>query len=413
MRVKQLLFIGVLPLVQQAVAQTTPFTISALSITLTGVNNTYTTALTGTGTAVVASLGNATVSMTGSSTRERGLNCGNYVRMAITFTFSASDSLAIGITFPTASVGTPQPFSVTGGTGLYQVRGGSGTLTATLTGSVISGTGSGTLTGTLATPASIYPSGIVPVFSSVPIVQPASWISIYGTNLASSTAVWSSGVFVTSLNNVSVTIDNKPAYLWLVSAGQINVQVPDDAVRGCVNVVVTTPNGTAASAVTLQPQQPSFSLLSPKYVVAEIPTPDGSGFYGSGTASYDLAGPSGAFSFNTRPVKAGETVVLFGVGFGPTATNVPAGQFPAGATPTNALPDVTIGGVHARVLYAGLVGAGLYQLNVVVPTLPVGDRLIQANLAASPILFLQIRPRTARTTIRRALCPRIARSTLR
>jgi len=45
------------------------------------------------------------------------------------------------------------------------------------------------------------------------------------------------------------------------------------------------------------------------------------------------------------------------------------------------------------VSYAGLVGAGLYQLNVTVPNLPVGDRLllVKVNGAASqPGVFVTV-----------------------
>lgn len=41
---------------------------------------------------------------------------------------------------------------------------------------------------------------------------------------------------------------------------------------------------------------------------------------------------------------------------------------------------VTMGGVTAPVTYAGLVGPGLYQLNVTVPTLPNGDALVVATI---------------------------------
>jgi uncharacterized protein (TIGR03437 family) len=34
---------------------------------------------------------------------------------------------------------------------------------------------------------------------------------------------------------------------------------------------------------------------------------------------------------------------------------------------------VSVGGQAATVEYAGLVGAGLFQINIVVPGLPVGD----------------------------------------
>jgi uncharacterized protein (TIGR03437 family) len=388
-------FWGFLLFASAAAAQGTSFSFSNFNFTLNTANNTYTLyGTSGTGSASFSGLGNATVNLVGfNGTRDRGLKCGDYLQMALTFVFNANDTLTIGFTWPLDSLGTPQPFNVTGGTGAYQGRGGSGTATIAVAsqgsgGTVLSGSGSGTLTSQPpAAVASILPVGIAPVFSAVPMIQPGSWISIFGANLANTTALWN-GDFPTSLGGVSVSIDNKPGYLWYVSPGQINVQAPDDATLGCVNVSVTTPNGTAISQITLQPQQPSFSLGNAKYVVGEISVPDGSGTYGSGIYSYDLVGPSGTFSYKTRPVKVGETVVLYGVGFGPTVTRVPAGQFPAASTTTTILPNVTIGGAQARVAYSGLIGAGLYQLNVVVPPVPSGDQLIQATVAApNPILF--------------------------
>ena len=114
-----------------------------------------------------------------------------------------------------------------------------------------------------------------------------------------------------------MTINNKLAYLWLVSPTQINLQAPDDTATGTVSVAVNTSIGTATSTVILAIQGPSFSLFGDgKHVAGEIATPNGTGADGGGT--YDLVGPSGAFSFSTRPVKPGETLVLYGVGFGPT-----------------------------------------------------------------------------------------------
>jgi uncharacterized protein (TIGR03437 family) len=223
----------------------------------------------------------------------------------------------------------------------------------------------------------INPGGIVPLYSSVPTIQPGSWISIYGSNLANSTAVWT-GNFPTSLGGVSVVIDNKPGYLWLVSPGQINLQAPDDTAAGPVNVTVMTPNGTVSSTVTLGAFGPSFSLLSAKYAAGVILTPNGSGAYGGG--SYDLLGPSGAFGFNTRPVRAGETLELYGVGFGPTNPPVPAGTAYNGAAPTANAVTVTIGGVPATVLFSGITTTGLYQFNVLVPSAGTGDQLLQASV---------------------------------
>ena len=226
------------------------------------------------------------------------------------------------------------------------------------------------------TPPAVTPGGVVPVYSSAPAIQPGSWVSVYGSNLASGTFSWN-GDFPTSLAGTSVMIDNKPAYLWFVSPTQINLQVPDNAAAGMVSVVVTTPSGVAASTATLSQYSPSLSLLGDgKHVAAEIATPNGNGAYGT----YDLVGPSNTFSYNTRPVKAGEILTLYGVGFGPTTTFVPSGRAFYGAAPTNSPVTVTIAGVNATVAFAGLVGAGLYQINVTVPDVPSGDEPVQASV---------------------------------
>lgn len=212
--------------------------------------------------------------------------------------------------------------------------------------------------------------GIVPLFGSSPIIQPGSWISIYGSNFTNVTSTWN-GDFPTSLGGVAVTINNHAAYLWFVSPGQINLQAPDDTTTGPVNVVVTNSQGTGNSTVTLAPAAPSFSLFDARYVAGVIPT----------AAGYDLAGPAGRFAFSTRPVQAGETVELFGVGFGPTVTPVPAGAAFSGAAPTAGAVTITIGGVPATVSFSGITAAGLYQFNVVVPGVGSGDQLIQASVA--------------------------------
>jgi uncharacterized protein (TIGR03437 family) len=59
----------------------------------------------------------------------------------------------------------------------------------------------------------INSGGVVPLYSTVNTVQPGSWISIFGNNLAAGIATWN-GDFPTSLNGTSVSINGKPAYLW-------------------------------------------------------------------------------------------------------------------------------------------------------------------------------------------------------
>ncbi len=106
----------------------------------------------------------------------------------------------------------------------------------------------------------ISTGGVVTLFSSGNVIQPGAWVSIYGTNLASGTAVWA-GDFPTTLGGTSVTINGRPAYLSFVSPAQINLQAPDDMATGAVPVVVTTGAGAATSLVTLSPYAPAFELL--------------------------------------------------------------------------------------------------------------------------------------------------------
>jgi uncharacterized protein (TIGR03437 family) len=193
------------------------------------------------------------------------------------------------------------------------------------------------------------------------------------------------------LGGTTVYINYNPAYLWYVSPNQINAQVPDEIPTGFpARVRVITPNGVAESSVILSQFAPSLSLFDDRYVAAEIAVPDGSGAYGGG--AYDLAGPIGRFTFRSRPVKPGETLILFGVGFGPTNPLVPAGQPFSGVAPATSPVTVFIGGIAASVRFSGIVAAGLYQINVVVPPTAPGDQpiLVIVGGTNAPLAFVAV-----------------------
>lgn len=227
---------------------------------------------------------------------------------------------------------------------------------------------------------SISPGGIVPVFSSANTIQSGSWISIYGTNLAAATATWNND-FPSSLGGVSVTIGGTSAYLWLVSPTQINLQAPDNSTIGPVVVTLTNGKGSWTTTANLAPISPAFSLLDAKHVAAIILRSDGTGAYGGGT--YDVAGPTGtSLGYKTVAAKGGDTVVLYGVGFGPTNPPVPAGRLYSGAAATTNPVQVTIGGVAVTSFFAGLSQAGLYQINITIPKgLVTGDVALASNTA--------------------------------
>ncbi len=361
----------------------------------TSVDSDFQTTYSFSGTATFTPGGAATFSVVnGQATRDRGLGCdpADVIQFPITFTFSNGDTLTILMQAQEPKGGTvlTSNFSVIGGTGSYAGKGGSGSMTLTLANIVqtpkgtngghnatftLTGSGSMTLGGALTPSPIITPSGVVPLFSEVPIIQPGSWISIYGSNFASTTTVWN-GDFKTSLGGVSVQIDNKPAFMYVVEPTQINVQAPDDATSGCVPVVVNTPNGQVSYSVMLEPQSPSLSLWADGKHAA--------GFIYDNTVAqgYTLLAPAGSIpGVTTRAVKGGEYISLYGVGFGPTKQPVPAGQtyVPTVANPILSGVGVTIGGVNVpnQNVAVTLAGEGLYQINIQIPqVVPSGDQLI-------------------------------------
>jgi uncharacterized protein (TIGR03437 family) len=234
---------------------------------------------------------------------------------------------------------------------------------------------------TVSTP-SITPGEVGPVFSTSTTIQPGEWVSIYGSNLATASAFWN-GDFPISLGGTSVTIDGKPAYLSFVSPTQINLQAPDDSATGAVPVVVKTASGSASSTVTLAPFGPSFSRLDSRHVAGIILRFDGSGAYGGG--AYDILGPTGSsLGYSTVAAKAGDSIELFGVGFGPTNPPVPAGQAFAGAAAAANQVNLLINNVNLVPVFSGLSAAGLYQFNFTVPAgLGTGDVLISATVGGA------------------------------
>ena len=239
---------------------------------------------------------------------------------------------------------------------------------------------------------SITPNGVVPLYSNLTTIQPGQWVSIYGQNLGPNPGVSWNADFPTTLGGTSVTINGKPAYLWYVSSSQINLQSPADTTTGPVLVVVTTPAGSTTWDVTLSPVAPALLLLDGKHVTGIISRMDGSGVYGGGT--YDIIGPAGtSLGYPTVPAKVGDIISLFAGGIGPTSPAVPPGQIYSGAAPISGFLSLKIGGTTVPALFAGLIGAGLYQINFQLPIgLGVGDVPIQMsvnylnNSATSPSL---------------------------
>jgi uncharacterized protein (TIGR03437 family) len=227
-----------------------------------------------------------------------------------------------------------------------------------------------------ATPAiqSVISAGSYGGFSAV---SPGTWMEIYGTNFANvlsqtwATADFNGNAAPTALGGTTVTIGGQPAFIDFISPGQVNAQVPSNIGTGPQPVVVSMAGGTSAAfTVTVNATEPGllappvFDIGAGQYVVALFP--DG--------VTYVLP-PGVTNAVPTGRAKPGNTIMLYGVGFGSVTPTISAGQI---VTQTNALQgnfQASFGGVPATVSFAGLVGGfvGLYQFNVVVPNVAASD----------------------------------------
>jgi uncharacterized protein (TIGR03437 family) len=89
---------------------------------------------------------------------------------------------------------------------------------------------------------------------------------------------------------------------------------------------------------------------------------------------YTYAAPSSAIPGATsRPARPGETIVLYGIGFGSVTPRADAGQVVEQNNTLDLPIQFFFGQTPAIHAYAGLVGVGLYQFNVLVPNGVSGD----------------------------------------
>jgi uncharacterized protein (TIGR03437 family) len=210
-----------------------------------------------------------------------------------------------------------------------------------------------------------------------------TFVTITGTNLAATKRSWQASDFTgntlpSTIDGVTVTMNGKPTYISYISPVQINLLTPVDLPNsGMVAVVVSNYNLTSNSVnVQVQATAPSLFLFnSDKYVAA------------THSDNRSLIGPTTLIANATTPARPGETVVLYGNGFGQTVPAVSNGQLVTSPAPLAGKATVIVNNVSANVVFAGLVAPGLYQFNVRLPaTLPNGDVPVVAAIggATSP-----------------------------
>lgn len=205
----------------------------------------------------------------------------------------------------------------------------------------------------------INPTGVINAASYAPFttgVAPGELLSIYGSNLASSTVVTQGGqAFPTRLGGVRVLFNGgTEAPIYFVSTGQIAVIVPYGISTSIVQIQVER-NGVLSNAVT------AFRYLTSPGIFSQSQS-------GEGLAA--ALHPNFSLVTQDNPAKIGETVQIFLTGIGSVFPTIADGALGGTNQVQNGTVKAYIGNVAADVTYAGLAPglAGLYQVNATVPT---------------------------------------------
>jgi uncharacterized protein (TIGR03437 family) len=192
---------------------------------------------------------------------------------------------------------------------------------------------------------------------------PNTFVTIYGQNLAYTTRALAAsdiagGTLPTVLGTtgVRVLINNIPANIYYVSPTQVNLLIPTSLLAGPVMLQLAIDNlAGPAIPIMLQSAAPSLFQLDSTTVLA--------------------VHLNGSTITAASPAQAGEVVVLFASGLGPTNPAAIPNQIPQAAASVTPISSFTmlINGAPVnpqQILYAGVVPtfAGLFQINVQLPS---------------------------------------------
>jgi len=228
-------------------------------------------------------------------------------------------------------------------------------------------------------------TSVVHAASFEPAAAPGAYAAVIGSGFGGPAQDWSAAIgggdtLPQELNGVQVRVGGQFVYVEYASPAQINFLLPSNVVAGLANVEVTTPAGGITTSFQINPIAPglfAYQLNGRLYPAALF----------AGTSEY-VAATGALGGLASRPAKAGDGLELFGTGMGPTNPAAPDGVVLTTDYPATDLAafEAAIGGIPAQVLYAGIVGAGLYQVNVLVPSgLTGGDQPLTLSVNGIPV----------------------------
>ena len=204
----------------------------------------------------------------------------------------------------------------------------------------------------------INQGGVVNMASYQTKVAPGSLVSIFGRNLGSTESA-STSPLPTILGGVCVTLNNLPLPLLMTAPGQINAQIPPATAASRFPLVVHSIDKKAAS----QTLNVSLSKYAPAIFV------DGDG-------APSIFHHDGVPVTEKKPAKRDESLVMYGVGLGPTkggkvVAGMPSPEDPLALTDTVAVffGDPRYKEAQIIVDWSGLEPGliGVYRIDVRVP----------------------------------------------
>ena len=293
------------------------------------------------------------------------------------------------------------------------------------------------------TPSGVFlsPIGVVHAASWSPItasVAPGELITLFGSNLAPTTLISTGGQpFPNSLGNVQVLINGTLAPIYYVSPTQLSVIAPYELANATTYTVEIQVNNGGLLSNQISVYLHSYGDAN-SGIFSDGPNDNGNPD-GIGGAVAEHA--DGSLITTNSPAQPGETIVLALSGMGTVTPSITDGAVPSTST-LSYVDDFTAGLLtvffhdydnnqyfqQATIGFAGLYPglAGLYQMNVVVPTTvgPGNDIFIElvtpfadgsqvqipvggsANAAAARTAISTLDPRGVPTLIPRPSSPR-------
>jgi uncharacterized protein (TIGR03437 family) len=174
-------------------------------------------------------------------------------------------------------------------------------------------------------------------------IAPGTFISIYGSGLATATAQATDSSFPTILGGTQVLVNGTAIPLQYVSPNQVNAVFPG-IVSGLATVLVTTTVGQNTVNVLTQAAVPAI-------------------FTADGTAASAVNAVTGAVVTPSTPLHGGDYVSLYVTGLGATAAGAGGLQY------ASIQPQVTVAGQTCNIQFAGLSPQfpGVDQINCQIP----------------------------------------------